>query len=417
MSSLREVMRGNLLVFTVGDVLRQLSMFITYPYFSLYVQALGGSVVDIGLVNSLRPVAAFFLYPIAGYLSDKYSRVKIITITGLVGGSIWVFFIFAKDWRWLAVGNLFLGLMTFYFPAANSLMAESLPGDKRALAYSLWQAVPLAVGIFSPLIGGYLITLWGVEPAMKLLYALTLAVSILIAAMNYRFLHEKPRDSPDDGLSLTETLVNSYREVFSVVRELSGNLKAYGLMLVLGFFFNSMVSSYWVVYFVEEMGLSEVQWGLVLLVASAVNVLLLVSTGVLTDRFGPKKVLTMALAMASFPIILFPYVDSFYKVTLLFLIIAVSNSFLMSGAPSYMAKATPEEKRGRIMSVLGQGMLYVNTRGGGGGGPGMGAVLALPTIVGSIIGGVLYSFNPQYLWLSFGASMMISAIISRVFLK
>ncbi len=35
MQSLKEVMRGNLLVFTIGDVLRQLSMFITFPFFSL----------------------------------------------------------------------------------------------------------------------------------------------------------------------------------------------------------------------------------------------------------------------------------------------------------------------------------------------------------------------------------------------
>ena len=148
MASIREVMRGNLLIFTMGDVMRQLSMFITVPYFSLYVQALGGSVVDIGIVNSLRPLVAFFIYPIAGYLSDRISRVRIISTTILGGSMIYVIFIFAQDWRWLAIGNLLFGVMTFYFPAANSLMAESLPQDKRALGYSLWQAIPLAAGIF-----------------------------------------------------------------------------------------------------------------------------------------------------------------------------------------------------------------------------------------------------------------------------
>ena len=410
-------MRGNLLVFTMGDVMRQFSMFITFPYFSLYVQALGGSVVDIGIVNSLRPLMALFLYPIAGYLSDRYSRVKIITITGFAGSLLWLVFIFAQDWRWLALGNLLLGVMTFYFPAANSLMAESLPRDKRALGYSMWQAIPMAAGIFSPLAGGYLISLWGVETAMRFLYGMTLVVAILIAGMNYRFLKEAERSLPKDNLDLVGVLAKSYREVIEVILWLPRNLKAYGVMLVLGFFFNSMVSSYWVIYVIKVMGLSEVQWGLVLLVASVANVLLLLPAGMVVDRFGPKRVLTIALIMGAVPILAFTYIRSFYSVIALLVLVTVANSFLMSGAPAYMAKATPSEKRGRIMSALGQGMLLINTRGGGVGGPGMGALLTIPTIAGSLLGGVVYSYDPKLLWVSFGLSMLCSAVISALFLE
>ena len=417
MASIREVMRGNLLVFTMGDVLRQFSMFITFPYFSLYVQALGGSVVDIGIVNSLRPLTALFLYPIAGYLSDRYSRIKIITITGFAGSLLWFAFIFARDWRWLALGNLLLGVMTFYFPAANSLMAESLPRDKRALGYSMWQATSMAAGIFSPLAGGYLISLWGVEAAMRFLYGLTLVVGVMIAGMNYRFLKEAERTLPNENLDLLGVLAKSYREVIEVVLWLPRNLKAFGVMLVLGFFFNSMVSSYWVIYVVQTIGLSEVQWGLVLLISSIANVLLLLPAGMVVDRFGPKRVLTIALLFGSVPILAFTYMHSFYSVIVLLILVTISNSFLMSGAPSYMAKATPSEKRGRIMSALGQGMLLINTRGGGVGGPGMGAILTIPTIAGSLLGGVVYSFNPQLLWLSFGLAMLCSAVICALFLE
>ena len=417
MASIREVMRGNLLVFTMGDVMRQFSMFITFPYFSLYVQALGGSVVDIGIVNSLRPLMALFLYPIAGYLSDRYSRVKIITITGFAGSLLWLVFIFAQDWRWLALGNLLLGVMTFYFPAANSLMAESLPRDKRALGYSMWQAIPMAAGIFSPLAGGYLISLWGVETAMRFLYGMTLVVAVLIAGMNYRFLKEAERSLPKDNLDLVGVLAKSYREVIEVILWLPRNLKAYGVMLVLGFFFNSMVSSYWVIYVIKVIGLSEVQWGLVLLVASVANVLLLLPAGMVVDRFGPKRVLTIALIMGAVPILAFTYIRSFYSVIALLVLVTIANSFLMSGAPAYMAKATPSEKRGRIMSALGQGMLLINTRGGGVGGPGMGALLTIPTIAGSLLGGVVYSYDPKLLWVSFGLSMLCSAVISALFLE
>ena len=410
-------MRGNLLIFTVGDVMRQLGMFITFPFFSLYVQALGGGVVDIGIVNSLRPLVALFIYPVAGYLSDRISRVKLIAITGFASSLIYVFFIFAEDWRWLAFGNLLLGVMTFYFPAANSLMAESLPREKRALGYSLWQAIPLAAGIFSPLAGGYLISIWGVNPAMRFLYGVTMVIAILIAVMNYKYLSEEPRISRENDHKLLDVIISSYREVLEVVKELPRNLKAYGVMLGLGFFFNSMVSSYWVVYVVEVIGLPEVQWGFILLIASVINVLLLIPAGIVVDKFNPKRVITIALVAGAIPTLVFPYTSSFLGVTILMVLLTVANSFLMSGAPSYMAKATPNEKRGRIMSALGQGMLLINTRGGGGGGPGMGALLAIPTIVGSLLGGVFYSFNPVWLWGSFGLSLLINAVICSVYLE
>ena len=38
-----EVLKGNVLIMVVAGVIRQLSLFTTFPYFSLYVKALGGS--------------------------------------------------------------------------------------------------------------------------------------------------------------------------------------------------------------------------------------------------------------------------------------------------------------------------------------------------------------------------------------
>jgi hypothetical protein len=114
---------------------------------------------------------------------------------------------------------------------------------------------------------------------------------------------------------------------------------------------------------------------------------------------------------------LFPFLPSFISVVTLFVLITLTNSFLMAGAPSYMTQATPEDKRGRIMSALGQGMLFVNIRGGGAGGPGMGAILVIPTILGSLIGGFVYNYNPMLLWLFYGASLLLSAFISWTFLE
>lgn len=416
MQSIREVMKGNLFIFTIGDVLRQFSMFITFPYFSLYVVALGGSMVDIGIVNSLRPLTGLFLYPIAGYVSDRFSKVKIIWYTGILSAVLWGFFIFARDWIWIAVGNFLLGFLTFYFPAANALMASSIPKDKRALGYSLWMAIPMAAGIFSPLAGGYLIDMWGVIPAMKFLYALTFVVTLGIAYMNKSFLKEPEVNQSSTTRNTWEVLKKSYGDMFETLRWLPTNLSAFGLMLVMGFLLNNMVSSYWVIYTTQTLGFSEVQWGLVLLIAAVFNVILLVPAGMLVDKLGSKRVLTGALLLGSIPMLLFRFANTFINITALMVIMTIANSFLMSGAPSYMTHSVPTERRGRVMSALGQGMLFINTRGGGGGGPGMGTLLTVPSIIGSLLGGIIYGIDPNLLWLSFGLVLVTSAAISQKYL-
>jgi len=90
----------------------------------------------------------------------------------------------------------------------------------------------------------------------------------------------------------------------------------------------------------------------------------------------------------------------------------VANTFLISGAPTFMAHSVPSDKRGRVMAALGQGMLVINTRGGGGGGPGMGAILTIPSILGSIIGGFIYSFDATLPWVLLAIFLLFNAGIA-----
>ncbi len=421
MKSIRKVLRGNLLVFTLGNVMRQLSLFITFPYFSLYIQALGGGVIDIGLVNSLLFFAALFVYPIAGFIADRYSRVKIIAASEYISAVLLSIFALAPDWKALALGNFLNGLMVFTFPAYNALIADSLPFGQRGVGYSLVMAIPGAVGIISPYIGGYIITILGVEKAMRTLYGLTVAVSLGTATMDLKLLNETKtnmgQESSEKGFR--RILSDSYRDMFEVLKWLPRSLKGFALMLILSFFINSVIGPYWIIYGLNEIGLSELQWGTILLLATVVNVTCLIPAGIIVDKLDVKKVLAFALALSAVPIFLFPLSQGFTETVLLFVVMSVANTFLISGAPTFMAHSVPSDKRGRVMAVLGQGMLLVNIRGGGGGvvGPGMGAVLAIPSILGSIIGGFVYSYNPTLPWLLLAASLLLNSAVATVFIS
>jgi len=418
MGSIREVMRGNLLIFTFGDAMRQLSMFITFPYFSLYIQALGGSTVDIGLVNGLRPLAAMFVYPVAGYIADRHSRVRIIAATNYATAALYLIFMLAPGWRFLALGNFLMGFTVFAFPAMNSLMVDSIPSGRRGVGYSLWWVFPSAVGILSPYIGGYLITVMGVEAALRVLYGLTVAMTVGIGTVNLRFLTETKADAgaaPSAG-GLRHVLSASYRGIFHTLRWLPRELKAFALMLALSFFVNSVVAPFWVVYGVGELGLSELQWGMVLLSSAVVNVLLLVPAGIIVDRYGSRRVLTLALAAVVPAVALFPLSRGFTDTVMIIVAGTICNAFLSSAAPAFMAHAVPGDRRGRVMAALGQGMMVINIMGGFGG-PGMGAVQAIPSILGAVMGGFIYRFNPSLPWFLLAAAMSLNAAFSFVFIS
>ncbi|MDP6458284.1 MAG: MFS transporter [Candidatus Bathyarchaeota archaeon] len=413
MRSIREVMKGNLLVFTIGDAIRQLSMFITFPYFSLYVIALGGSPAHIGIVNSLRPVLSLFIYPIAGYLSDRYNRVRILTTTSYLTAVLWLVFLFAPDWRVLAIGNFFMGAVTFYFPAANSLMADSIPEDHRGTGYSLWYGIPGAIGVFSPFIGGYLVTTWGVIRGMRFLYALTFMTSIGIATMNLRNLKDNSsKQEGTRGESILRIVINSYRDVVAVLRWFPRNLRYYSAVLAISFFCNNLVGSYWVIYAIDVIGLEKLQWGTVLLMTSVVNVSLLYPAGIIVDRIGARRVLTLALLASSISLFLFPFSRGFWEVALIVVLGSTVSAFLNIGAPAYMAESVPQKMRGRVMAAIGQGGLFINMRGGGGGGPAMGAILTIPAILGSLLGGFIYQVSPQLPWFFMGTAMIVCAMIT-----
>jgi MFS family permease len=237
--------------------------------------------------------------------------------------------------------------------------------------------------------------------------------------MNIRYLKETPRrQMPEMGQDPRSILIGSYKEMFNVVRRLPVNLKAYAVMLALGFLFNGAVSSYWVIYGTEVMGFSELQWGTLLLVAASVNVVLLIPAGLITDRFGAERIIILSLTVVAVPTLLFPYSTSYGWTLLLFSVMTVANTFLMAAAPSYMAHKSPPDMRGRVMAALGMGLLFVDTSGSStGGGPGMGALLTVPSIIGSMLGGIIYNLDPKLPWLLLGSSMLLNAILAFIFIR
>ncbi|MGD2201548.1 MAG: MFS transporter, partial [Candidatus Bathyarchaeota archaeon] len=290
LSSMREVIKGNVLVLTVGMVIRQLSLFITFPYFSLYVLALGGSKVDIGIVNSLRPLAAMFVYPIAGALADNYSRKRTLVVIGAVNAALFSVYMLAPDWRYLAAASFFNGLLVFRFPASSALLADSMEADARGRGFAAVTSLPAFFGILSPFLGGYLIETLGLVQAMRLLYGWTFLALTLITFINWRYLDETLPEPHATRSDFIRIVGGAYRETLETLRWMPRELKVYAVILVISLFFNAFTGPFWVVYAEDALGLRALDWGTLLTLATVIQVILAIPAGNLIDRRDKRKI-------------------------------------------------------------------------------------------------------------------------------
>jgi MFS family permease len=417
LGSLREVLRGNVLILTLGTIIRQLSLFITFPFFSLYVRALGGSNVAIGLVNALRPLAAMFIYPIAGALADNYGRVKILVLTGFVNAALFAIYMLAPDWRFLAAANFINGLLVFRFPTSSALLADSMAPGLRGRGFAAVTAIPGFVGILSPFIGGYLTEVLGLTYAMRLLYGVTLVALMSITLINMKYLEEtlpRPHSSRSD---LPQIVQGAYKKTWEILRWMPRELRSYAIILVIALFFNSLTAPYWVVYAQDALGIRKLDWGSILTISTVIQVILAIPAGNLIDRYDKGKLTALALCLSALPSLAFPFCGGLFGVMLVLLPISVANAFLIPASGALMADMVPRERRGITMATLGRGYLLINYRGDVGSGPGMGFILTFPVIIGSLFGGYIYEISPPIPWLLLGAAQAVNTVLAAFFLR
>ncbi len=412
-------MKGNVLVLTVTQTLGMFCRSMAFPYASLFILALGGESAQIGFINSLRPLAGLIMFPIAGHLADVGGRVKLIASASFLSGASYLMYVFAPSWRWVALGSLVQGFMVFQFPPFSALLADSLDPENRGLGFASMNTISSFLSLFSPYIAGVALSIYGNEFGMRMLYGALATVYMVSGLIHLRFLKETA-ESHGVGFSLSEIpciFREAYRGIPGLISSLPVTVKALAVIMTLSFMSNAVGGSFWVVYVTEEINLSSVEWGTILLVETALRTFLYVPAGAIVDRYGRARSLSASLflALAAVPFTIFA--DGFIEVLVIRALIGASNAIMIPASLALMADTVPRDIRGRTMAAIGRGTVFLGATGGGTGGPGMGYVLIIPVVLMSIIGGYIYASNPIYTWIFITISVLISLTASLIYIR
>jgi len=377
---------------------------IIWPFLSLYVLELGGSYQTIGLIMSGASLGSMILYPLGGYIADYQGRIKLIGYMTFVYAVALLITGLGESWQWLALGLFFLNLTTFYWPAIQALIADSIPPRQRGIGFAVIEAIPTGFGLIAPVTGAWLINSLGMRTAMKGLFLGSFIIVSVLALYRLKFLKETVENPKKLDLSprgLLRLVAKSYSGVFKVLSEITRELWKLSILVTILVFSASFASNFWVVRATQIIGLSVQEWAMVILASGIVGVILGIPAGKIIDLISKRRVAGVCVILGAIFSFLFLRVSTFNEVLLLAIAAATVDSFLNPSLKSLFADLTPRSIRGRAMALVGGGGLnlmrnvYTNS-----------LLVKLFQTAGTFLSGYVYGLEASLPWLILSSTML-----------
>ncbi|MBI4967656.1 MAG: MFS transporter [Rhodospirillales bacterium] len=157
-------------------------------FLPIYILAIGGGTLAIGLLQALENLlGALYAFP-GGWLAQRFGARRTLLAVNLLAAGGYVLVILVPRWEGVLAGAaLFVAWNAVSLPATLGLIARLLPPERRTTGvglYALVRRVPMALG---PLLGGGLIAWAGETEGVRLGFAAALALTLVGAALQWRW--------------------------------------------------------------------------------------------------------------------------------------------------------------------------------------------------------------------------------------
>jgi MFS family permease len=194
---------------------------------------------QMGLVSTGALIVGAILYPIWGYLYDRYARAKLLALASAIwGATTWISAI-APTYPTFLITRASTGIDDSSYPGLYSMVSDLFGPNVRGKIYGLLQVsmpvgylIGMILGIF---LGGQVI-FHGVSypPDWRRPFYLTGALGILLAVVIYFFVKDPPRGGSEPEMAGMEQ-VGTYRFSWPVARSLF-KIPTLILLYIQGFF-------------------------------------------------------------------------------------------------------------------------------------------------------------------------------------
>jgi len=154
------------------------------PIYALFVNQVGGDLLDASLAGAAFSLAAGLTVIISGRITDKIKEQELIVVFGYIVMGIGFLLLTIVNSIWfLLIVQAIIGFgEAIYVPAFDAVYSKHLEDNNYGSQWGVWEAMNYFTAAAGAVAGGYLVTKWGFNP----LFVLMAILSIISGAYIYR---------------------------------------------------------------------------------------------------------------------------------------------------------------------------------------------------------------------------------------
>ena len=316
----------------------------------LFAYEMGGSFFAVALISATSAMPRLLMGPLSGYLSDRWGR-RLFVLIGSSLGTIALttdFFVNAY-WQFLMLEVVAGTGIALYMTSSNLLMADATRNATRGRAMGVRQVSSRMGNLLGPVVAGGIAAAFGLRYVF-LFIALTKVAVFLVTFFWIRDMRpERAKVSPTatEGQGSKRRLPD-----LSMFRNRSFFTLA-AVTLALGLVNGG--TGVFRTLFPPQMeivaGVSESQIGLLIAVAGLTGLLVSVPVGIVSDRYGRKRLMVVGLLITAVATYLMAITIGFASAMIAVVVFGVAEAIGQGTMQVYAMDLAPVERRGAFIGV------------------------------------------------------------------
>ncbi|MHA1743887.1 MAG: MFS transporter [Candidatus Heimdallarchaeota archaeon] len=370
----------NILLLGIVSFLNDLSSEMVIPILPMFITALGGSGLIVGLIGGLRDSISSILKVLAGYWSDKYGKRKIFVSSGYLTSAFFKLCLsLSKMWQhvlaFASLERIGKGLRT---APRDAIIADSMPKE-RGKGFGIHRAMDTLGAIAGSIVVFLLFWFFGLSFRSIILVAAVLAFLSLIPLY---FVKERKRKAQNINLKIG-------------LKNLPKPLKLF--ILVSGVFALANFSYMFFILRAQEFFVGRSSVGIPILLYVFFNIFyatFAIPFGRLSDKIGRRKVIVFGYLLFSLTSLGFVFLSSLPAFIALFALYGMVYAMVDGNQRAFVSDLSSEELRATALGT------FHTTVG----------LAALPA---SLMAGILWQINPS---MTFAYGAIVSAVSVALFI-
>ena len=252
-------LRGNGRASVYTEPLWGLSMMLVLPYASVFMLALGVHDTQIGLLATISMLSQVVFGLLSGVITDKLGRRATTAWFDIVAWAIpCLIWAFAQNFWWFLVAAVVNGAWQVTQNSWDCLLVEDVDRAEIPKVYSLIKVAADFSALFAP-IAALLVSRFGLEPAVRILYLNAFVIMSIKIWLLYRYSTEtatgRIRMEQTRDVSIWRSL-REYRGVLGLIIHSKGTLFSLAIAAIVGAV-TLVNSTFWQVVISQRLGVPD----------------------------------------------------------------------------------------------------------------------------------------------------------------